>query len=325
MSKKTLHRTDRFYTDSLLITAGLTVAAVYYYGFRTLAVLTVSVLTSVICGAVIAKMSRREKAAKRSENPYSGAAIPDILLGMTTGLMFPAHISYLTVFIAALFGALVCRAVFGGFMNESVSPTAVSFLFIYYAFGSGLLLSPPIFGELSLAPEIYPENLTPSFFGDIISYGVTEASGADLLFGRLPLFLGGNVILLLIGAVFFVSRRDISLVSLVISLGLFVGISLLSGVFGPKATLFSAAALLYPTLFCIMPPTRRFKSFHGKILYGIFAGLILSTFVLYTKSPAGGFFAAVLLSPFAIFLEENEFSFMSILPKKLRYVKLEKL
>jgi electron transport complex protein RnfD len=317
MSKKSHSHKDRFFTDNLLILAGISVIAYYYYGFRAIAVLAVAVLTSVIAGAVIAKISKKS---------ISEAAIPDVVTGLITGLMLPAQTSYLTVFIAALFGALVCRAVFGGFANESVSPSAVSFLFIYYAFGGGLLLFPPITGELSLSSEIYPENLVPSYFADIISYGVTEASGADLLFGRLPFFLGGGaVILLIIGAVFFVTRRDISFFSLMISLFLFAAISLISGEFGVRATVYSVAALLFPTLFCIMPPTRKMKSFHGKILYGIITGLSLSMFVLYAKSPAAGFFTAVLVSPLSTYLEENEFTFMSFLPAKFRLLKLEKL
>jgi electron transport complex protein RnfD len=317
MSKKSHSRPDRFFTDNLLILVGLSVIAYYYYGFRTIVILAVAVLTSLICGAVIAKISKKS---------ISEAAIPDIVTGLITGLMFPVGASYLTVFFAALFGALVCRAVFGGFMNESVSPSAVSFLFIYYAFGSGLLLFPPIMGELSLSPVIYPETLMPSYFADILSYGVTEAAGADVLFGRLPFFLGGGAaVLLIIGAVFFTARRDISLFSLIISLCLFAAISLISGTFGFRETFYSVAALLFPTLFCTMPQTRKMKTLHGKILYGVVSGLSLSMFVLYAKSPAAGFFTAVLVSPLGVYLEENDFSFMSFLPKKLSYVKLEKL
>jgi electron transport complex protein RnfD len=317
MSNKSQKSSERFFTDNLLILAGISVIAYYYYGFRAIVILAVAVFTSLICGAVIAKISKKS---------LSEAAIPDVVTGFITGLMFPAQTSYLTVFIAALFGALVCRAVFGGFMNESVSPSAVSFLFIYYAFGGGLLLFPPIMGELSLSPNVYPETLVPSYFADILSYGVTEAAGADVLFGRLPFFLGGGAaVLLLIGAVFFVARRDISLSSLIISLCLFAAISLISGQFGLHETIYFVAALLFPTLFCIMPTTRKMKTLHGKILYGIICGLSLGMFVLYAKSPAAGFFTAVLVSPLAVFLEENDFSFMSFLPKKLSYVKLEKL
>jgi electron transport complex protein RnfD len=317
MSKKNDRIHDRFYTDNLLILIGLSAAALYYYGPRAGAVIAVAVATTVICGALTAKIAKKS---------LSGLAVPDIVSGMITGLMLPAQTSYLTVFIAALFASLVCRAVFGGFSTEPVSPSAVSYLFIYYAFGSGLLLCPPMFESLPLTPEIFPENLVPSYFTDILSYGVTEASGADLLFGRLPFYLGGGaVILLIIGLVFFASRRDVSLTSFIIAVLLFVIIALLTGDYSIKAAFFSAAALLFPLEFCIMPPTRFFKSPHGKILYGITAGLVLSAFVLYAKSPAGGFFAAVLLSPLAVFLSENDFSFMSFLPKKLRYVKLEKL
>jgi electron transport complex protein RnfD len=317
MNKKNDRHAERFYTDNLLILIGLSIAAIYYYGARAGAVIAVSVLTAVICGALAAKLTKK---------PLSGLAVPDIVSGLITGLMLPSQTSYLTVFIAALFAAFVCRAVFGGFANEFVSPSAISFLFIYYAFGSGLLLSVPIFDKLPLSPVLYPENLAPSYFADILSYGVTEASFTDLLFGRLPFYLGGGVvILLIIGTIFFAARRDLSIISLSISLVLFAGIALLTGDYGLKSAVFCAAALLFPSLFCIMPMTRNIKTLDGKILYGIAAGLVLSAFVLYAKQTAGGFFAAVLLSPLALYLTDNEFVFMSLLPKKLQFVKLEKL
>jgi electron transport complex protein RnfD len=316
-TKKSEHHTERFFTDQLLILIGLSVAAIYYYGVRAGAVIAVSVLTAVICGALTAKLMKK---------PLSGLAVPDIVSGLITGLMLPAQTSFLTIFIAALFAALLCRAVFGGFANEFVSPSAVSYLFIYYAFGSGLLLSVPVFDKLPLTPVLYPENLAPSYFADILSYGVTEASVTDLLLGRLTFYLGGGVvILLIIGAVFFALRRDLSIISLSISLVLFAGIALLTGDYPVKSAVFCTAALLFPSLFCIMPFTRNIKTLDGKILYGIAAGLVLSAFVLYAKQTAGGFFAAVLLSPLALYLTENEFVFLSLLPKKLRFVKLEKL
>jgi electron transport complex protein RnfD len=317
MSKKTGKHSEKFLTDSLLILTGLMFVAVYYYGGRAFAIIALAVFSAVISGAVIAKISGK---------PFFSNALPDLVSGLIVGLMFPAQTPYTTVIIAALFASLICRALFGGFLTEPASPSAVSYLFIYYTFGSAVFLCPPIFESLPLSSEIYPETLSPSFFSDILSNGVTDAPVTDLLFGRLPFYLGGGaVIILLIAVIFFSLRRDISFTSLFLSLGIFSGIALLSGQLGVKSTLFAASALLFPVIFCIMPPTRRFHTFHAKILYGIAAGLVLSAFVIYAKSAAGGFFAAVLLSPLAVFLTDNDFSFTQFLPEKLRYVKLEKL
>jgi Na+-translocating ferredoxin:NAD+ oxidoreductase RnfD subunit len=317
MPKKTRAKPEKYLTDSLLILAGLTFVAVYYYGARALMIIGIAVLTSVAAGAFVSKLSKKAL--------FSGVS-PDLVLGFVTGLMFPVSASYLIVFIAALFGSLICRAVFGGYKNEPVSPSAVSLLFVYYTFGAGIFLCPPIFGKLPLSAEVYPETLGQTYFADILQNGVTDASGIDLLFGRLPFYLGGGAALILIIAfIFFVLRRDISFVSAICTLAVFAALALLTGAFDVKGTLFMVSALLFPLIFCIMPFTGRFLTLHAKIFFGVAAGLVISAFVLLSKTPAAGFFAAVLLAPLSIYLEGNDFSFVQFLPKKLRYVKLEKL
>jgi hypothetical protein len=317
MSRTSDKQGDRFFTDSLLISAGLTFAAVYYYGWRAFAVILTAVITVVLSGGIVLKIAKKG---------FGDKLLPDTVLGLTVGLILPAQASFTLILTASLFASLVCRAVFGGEKSEPIPPAAAAYLFIFYAFGSDILLAPPVFSQLPLRWAVYPETLAPTFFSDILSYGVTTAGFPDLLFGRLPFYPGGGcVLLLLIAAVFFSARHDISFVSLIITEAVFAAFALFVFDLGIKSTLFCAAALLFPTVFVIMPPTRRFLSLHGKIFYGILAGAALTAFVLLSKSAAGGFFAAVIVSPFAVYFSGNDFSFTQFLPAKFRYVKLKKL
>jgi electron transport complex protein RnfD len=317
MSKQIGKQNERFFTDSLLILAGLTFSAVYYYGLRAFAVIAASVFAVVISGGIVSKISKKS---------FGESFLPDMVLGLTIGLMLPVQASAPLVLTVSLFAALVCRAVFGGELAEPVSPAAAAYVFVFFAFGDGILQAPPVFSELPLKTAVYPETLEPTFFSDILNYGVTTAGVPDLIFGRLPFYLGGGcIIILLIAAVFFTVRRDISFTSLIITEAVFALFALTVFDFSLRSTLFCGAALLFPTLFMIMPPTRRFLSFHGKILYAVLAGIAISVFVLWTRTAAGGFFAAVIISPFAVYFTDNDFSFMQFLPEKFRYVKLEKL
>jgi hypothetical protein len=306
---------DSFNTDSLLVLAGLTFAAVYYYGVRAFAVIAVCVLIVVFSGFVVSKIS------KTRYKP-----LPDMVLGLTVGLALPAQASFTLVLSVSLIAALVCRAVFGGENAEPFSPAAAAYLFVFFAFGDGILQAPPVFSNLPLEAAVYPETLMPTFFSDILSYGVTTASVPDLLFGRLPFYLGGGcVFLLLIAAVFFAVRRDISFISIIITEAVFAVFAFFVFDLGVKSTLFIAAALLFPVVLIMMPPSRRFASIDAKIAYGLLSGIALSAFVLWSKSAAGGFFAAVVTAPFAVYFTDNEFSFSQFLPAKFRYVKLQKL
>ncbi|MDR0991995.1 MAG: RnfABCDGE type electron transport complex subunit D [Ruminococcus sp.] len=317
MSNNARKQSDRFPADSLLILAALTFSAVYYYGVRAFAVIAAAALIVVFAGGIVSKISKRS---------FRETLLPDLVLGLIVGLMLPAQASFGLVLTASLFAALICRAVFGGEHSEPAPPAAAAYLFVFYAFGDGILLVPPVFSELPVKSAVYPETLAPTFFSDILNYGVTTAGIPDLLFGRLPFYSGGGcIILLIIAAVFFVLRRDISFLSLIITEAVFAVFALFVFGLGIKSTLFCAAALLFPVIFIIMPPARRFVSPDAKILYGIFAGAALSAFVLWSKSEAGGFFTAVLISPFAVYFSENEFSFSKLLPAKFRSLKLQKL
>ncbi|MDR0944238.1 MAG: RnfABCDGE type electron transport complex subunit D [Ruminococcus sp.] len=308
---------NKFAVDTLIVTSVLAITAVFYYGRRAAVIALISVAAAVLSD--IAASLLRYKSLK-PKTLFSGF-LPAIGTGLINAVIMPVTIPYGAVIAGAVVSVLVLRAAFGGVRSEIINPSAGALLFVFYAFPGRLNIFTRIFTDLPLSAVIYPENAGGSFFGRLINEGVITGDIPELVAGRLPFMMGGCLLLIIAAAVFFIIRRDFSGISFITACAVFFGITY--AVRGDiTVCLYALAGILPAITLTALTLTSRFSGFSAKLIYGALLGGVCALFVWYSKNEYGGFFAAVILSPLAVYFANSGWGLKNIIPDRFKKIKL---
>lgn len=268
-------------------------AAVYFFGWRVIALLFVN----TIAGVLMEWLFKRTEKKPVSEAVFVSAALYTLIL--------PPRTPFWVAAVGMLFGILFSKEVFGGFGRNVFNPALVARAFVYVSFpafitgqwtavrsgfpgGFGAYLNPPI-DTLSTATPMLVYRTTGSLtdIGSLLWGSVSGSAGET----SAALIILAGIYLLYTKTAFWENM-----------LGVLVGFSLTTLVFNalgvsivpPLMFGLLSGGLLFGTVFMITDPITSAKTREGKLIYGFLVGLltvVIRGFALFT----GGIMFSILI------------------------------
>jgi Na+-translocating ferredoxin:NAD+ oxidoreductase subunit D len=279
----------------------------YFFGPRAVAILTISIVTAVVCEYGYQKL------LKKKVTISDGSAV---LTGLLLGLTLPASVPMYIPIVGSFVAIVMAKQLFGGFGFNIFNPALIGRAFLQVSFPKLMTtwLEPT-------AAFFYIDAVTTATpLGVLKEEGLQkllELSGSyfnlytNLLFGNRAGSLGEtSVVALLIGAIFLLYRRYITWhipISFLITAGL------LAWVFGGKDALFTGNPLLHlmsgGIILCaffmatdyVTAPAER----NGQILFGIGCGCIAMLIRLKGGYPEGVMFSVLLMNCFTPLIDRR--------------------
>ena len=280
--------------DMLLSLTGIYVICFYYYGPRVAVLGAISVFTAVVCDWAFLLLSRRRV--------YFTDFSP-VITGLILPLLMPASIDFYVPVLAAAFGILVAKAVFGGTGHNVFNPAAAGFAFVSIAF-SGQIFSYPVPNPQVPVPMFpgadLPTIVSPAFtlgVGGIPSYEIGE-----MLLGNHAGPMGAtNILVILACLLFLIFRRTLRWEAPVFFL---LTASLLAFVF-PRAPFTGSDSVMYEMMsgmilfggvFMIGDPVTSPLRDWSKIAYGMLSAVIVMLFRHIGRFEEGFIYALLIMN-----------------------------
>ncbi|MCX7004790.1 MAG: RnfABCDGE type electron transport complex subunit D [bacterium] len=300
--------------------------AVYYFGWRCLAVVAVACATALVCEYLFCR-GRKE--------PVTEAVF---VTGILFALILPPTVPWHVVIIGAAFAIVFSKEVFGGFGRNIFNPAMAGRCFIYICFplaltaswalpAEGLWRSPsaeykkpdaaPAYtagrldsssawgalGTWSSAPG--PDALTSATPMGLIKTGKPVPPLTTLLCGNITGVMGAtSALLILLGGLYlFITKTANRTIILAVILTYLALNALLTWLVGPPfvgalpPTL--GAGFLFGAFFMATDPVSAPKTGLGRVLYGMLIAIFTLVIRNYSIFPAGFMFALLLANMFA--------------------------
>lgn len=283
--------TRRLMADVIIALLPACAAGVYFFGLRSLLVLLVTVAASVIAEYITRILLKREQTVGDLS-----AAVTGLILGMNLPPTIPLWIAI----VGSVFAIVIVKQLFGGIGQNFVNPALAARVF--------MVISWPV----QMTRWIIPDAVSSATPLGLIKEG---ASAAEELPGYFELFIGkkGGCIgevsaaALLIGAVYLVARRVITLEIPLTYIGSF---ALLTWIFGGDR-LFGGDALYHvlsgglilgaffmATDYTTSPVNRK-----GRLIFGIGCGVLSAIIRLFSNYPEGVSFAILIMNTLVPLIE----------------------
>jgi Na+-transporting NADH:ubiquinone oxidoreductase subunit B len=310
----------------ILATLPCIAGAVYYFGWRCLAVVALACATTFLCEYLFCR-GRKE--------PVTEAAF---VTGILYALILPPTVPWHVVVIGAAFGIVFSKEVFGGFGRNVFNPAMAGRCFVYICFplaltaawalpAEGLWRSP---AQEYMKPELV-QTYTPGRLDTSSAWGAlgrwSSAPGPDaittatpmglvkagkpvpplttLLFGNITGVMGAtSAVLILIGGLYlFITKVASRTIILAVVLTYMALNALLSWLVGPPfvgalpPTL--GAGFLFGAFFMATDPVSGPKTEPGRVIYGMLIAVFTLVIRNYSIFPAGFMFSLLLANMFA--------------------------
>lgn len=304
MDKSTLHFTKQPMMRKVLISLiPIVAASVYLFGWRSLALIAVSVAAGLAA----------EWAFKRKGNkPVSEAVFVSAVL---YALTLPPRTPFWVAALGIAFGIVFAKEVFGGFGRNVFNPALVGRAFVYVNFPAFLTIQwtqpfsgfPGGFAGWLGAPADALSTATP-----MLAYRATGAAEAlqGLLVGNVSGSLGEtSALLILAAAAYLIYTKTASWeIMAAVVLGFlasdtafhFMGFSRVPD---PLVGLLSGG-LLFGTVFMATDPISSPKTLYGKWIYGALIGLLTVIIRGFALFAGGMMFAILIANTFVPILDE---------------------
>ncbi|MEE0866802.1 MAG: RnfABCDGE type electron transport complex subunit D [Clostridia bacterium] len=274
--------------DVILALMPAAFAGVYFFGARALAVMLVSVISCVGFEALYEKIAHK----KVTVNDFSA-----VVTGMLLAYVLPPSIPYFMVIIGAFVAIVITKQLFGGLGQNFMNPALIGRAFLMASF------------------PVAMTTFTTSRMG-ILEKSVDAVTGATVLSkeyqGAAPTlfeaFIGKNgggtmggcigetcAAALLIGFVYLIIRRVITLHIPLSYLGTMVVMALLFGETNPLMSIFTGGVMLGAIFMAtdyVTTPTTPV----GQIIFGIGCGLLTSVIRFWGGYPEGVTYAILLMN-----------------------------
>ena len=274
--------------DVLIALAPATVAGCVIFGLRSLLVIAVCVLSSVLLEAGFNLIVKKDQTVKDLS-----AAVTGLLLALN----LPANIPIWQCVVGSAFAILLVKCLFGGIGRNLVNPAITARVFMVVAFGS-------------MANQAYPTVV------DVASSATPlEAVAADNTPSIMDTFLGltGGAIgetcalALLIGFVYLLARRiitwhiPVTFVGSVFVLSLFFeGFDVVSA-----TVLILSGGLLLGAIFMATDYVTSPATAWGKVIFGVGAGIITVLIRYFGVYPEGVSFAILFMNILCPYIEKS--------------------
>lgn len=251
-----------------------------------------------------------EPLMERMKKSY--APIPGLLLGMIVPLSTPIWV----LIFGAFFATVIAKLIYGGFGHNLFNPALVGYLFIMIAYASLTVAAenPTSFGALSFlnANEIVAGATPLSQFHkdmDLLPTLIADGKLLNMFFG----FRAGSLaetsgLLCLIGLVYMLFRRvttwkiPVAYLATVFVLTLVIGLANGYGLEFPLFQLFNGG-LMFGAVFMATEPVTSPRNPNGKLLYGIFIGVLTVVFRFASSAAEGVCYSILIMNMFTPIIE----------------------
>lgn len=258
------------------------------FGIRAVTVILVSVISCVLFEYISRRVMKRNQTI---------SDLTAVITGILLAFNLPPSIPYYMVVIGAFFSIVVVKQMFGGLGNNFVNPALAGRIILAIAFPADMTAWTARTGTFSFVSSLTGADLVSS----ATPMAMAKSAGASFL-SYLDLFLGNKagcigeicILALLIGAVYLVIRKVITLWIPLTYLGTVALLIALSGK-DPVFHLLSGGLILgaffMATDYVTSPVTRR-----GRFIFGVGCGLITVLIRLFGNTAEGVSFSILLLN-----------------------------
>lgn len=267
------------------------VASIIFFGYKSLILVCISVISAVLTEAGCQKLMNRPVTI----NDYSA-----VLTGVLLAFNLPSTTPFWVPIFGSIFAIAIAKQVFGGLGHNFMNPALAGRAFIVACFAGDI--------GTYVAPNFVDAVATATPLG-LMKQGVDFSqlpTLMDMFFGKIPGCIGEtSAICLIIGGVYLIYKKIISWRIPVAYIGTVAIISLLTegSMTGMMYHLFAGGLMLgaffmatdYATC-CITP--------RGKIIYGIGAGLFTMLIRKLGGYPEGVSYSILLMNLFAPLIDK---------------------
>lgn len=278
----------------------LILAGIYFYGWRTLVLLTVVTLAACATEWLFIR--------KTTKKITEAVLVTAILYTLT----LPPSVPFLIAIIGIVFGVLFGKMVFGGFGKNPFNPALVGRAFIYVNFPRAMTMewiepAKGLMGNLSRFTVDTISQSTP-----MLNYRSTGemADMSKIILGNIAGSIGEtSAILIILGGLYLLYTKTASKETVIGLLGSFI---ILSGALyfmgmeqipNPIFGLFSGG-LLFGAFFMATDPISSPKTKEAKYIYGALIGIITVIIRGFALFAGGMMFAILIGNTFAPILDE---------------------
>ena len=295
-----LKKERHIWLDKMLTLSTLAVMSFFYYGSHFAVMAILCVLTAFAAELISVRLMHEKP------DPDDLSATAD---GLLIALMMPASMSYAVVFLAAVFGIVVAKNVFGGRKNMIFSPAAAAYLFVLTSWEHAMLTYPAPHDHVGLMGKT--DTLVNSASHVFNMTGKMDYTDFEILMGNFSGPCGAvSILLLLVAAVILMFRTDISagaFIGTVTGTALFAFVSPMihdrsDSVKYSLVTNMVLFAAVYIVSDLRIAPRRWYFAF----FYGLFIGIFSYVLVLTTAKENAVVIISVLFTPVALGLRMLE-------------------
>lgn len=254
--------------DVIIALLPVVAAAVYFYGFSTLALIATGIIFSVAAEVVFNLIVKKKQTIKD---------LSAVVTGLIVALILPAYIPVWAVAVAAIFATVVVKLFFGGLANNFMNPAAAAKALIIASWAS-LMSKPSGFKAVRTAPVMDSEILS-------------------LILGKVKGNLGEvSIAAIVLGGIYLVIRKKISIVTPVVGILSAVCMTMLLGKDVQSQVL--VGSLFFAAVFMITEPYTTPKSILGQAIYGLAFGIISIIIMVIGYNAEGPYYAVLILNLF---------------------------
>jgi len=282
--------------------APLQLAAVALFGWRTLALTTLSLAVALITEAAFAWPRGR---------PVTSAAL---VTGLIFALSLPPSLPFGMAVVGAAAGIGLGKMMFGGFGRNIFNPAMVGRCFIYITFPlhmTGRWTAPLLEGVGGFATWSAPLDAVTRATPLVELRGGGSPEWIGLLLGRTAGSLGEtSAVLILLGGIYLIVRRTASWRLMLSCLVGAAAAALLMRAAGvplapalPRTLL--AGSFLFGAVFVVTEPVSGPKTRPAQWIYGLLIGALIVLLRAYSNFSEGVMFAVLILNAFVPLLDQS--------------------
>ena len=298
---RTEARFGRMVFDMMLAAVVLGIYSAVTYGLRPLLILTVSLLTAVVCEMVCCILARRPL-----RMALDGTAA---ITGLTVGLLMSPMVPMWVPMVGAAFAIAVAKAPFGGTGRNVFNPAAAGVALLTYCFPHRMFTYPAIQSGVSLplAMSLDAEEIATevSLAGQIQTGAIPTIDRLDILLGNFVGAIGTTAFLILLMLVgYLMVRRTVSpwvVLPYLATCTLLAWLFPLSGMNGLNSLLLQLGSgyVLFAGVFLINDPVTAPRFWLGRLVYGVLTAAMVMLLQRVGQFEAGTCFAILLMNAFS--------------------------
>lgn len=272
--------TRRIMLDVIISLVPASVAAVIFFGWKSLMLIGVCILSCVVLEYICRKVMKR----KNTTGDLSA-----VVTGLLLALNLPPGLNPLMAVFGCIVAIVVVKQMFGGIGNNFVNPAITARIVLLVSFPVPMTTWEKPFEWLNTADSVTGATpLALAAQGESTSY-------LDLFLGNRGGCIGETCVLaLLIGGIYLVARRVISPIIPLSFIGTVFILSFLLG--GDPVFHIMSGGVMLGAIFMATDYTTSPMNPLGKLIFGIGCGVITVLIRLYANLPEGVSYSIILMN-----------------------------